>query len=163
MSLGWIDPELPYVKQLAVQALENPYSSKQAALDSIRLVIEDYYKTNYPDVAATKAAAIERTIVELQKIYSRNYFPTMRVDWKKYPDNLGHLYYDGCFRCHDDKHVSESGKVLTRDCNSCHTILAQQFEEEKVRIALGGVEYKHPTDIGDAWKEMNCRDCHNPQ
>jgi nitrate/TMAO reductase-like tetraheme cytochrome c subunit len=163
MSLGWIDPELPYVKQVAVQALENPYSSKQAALDSIRLVIEDYYKTNYPDIAATKAAAIERTIVELQKIYSRNYFPTMRVDWKKYPDNLGHLYYDGCFRCHDDKHVSESGKVLTRDCNSCHTILAQQFEKEKVRIALGGIEYKHPTDIGDAWKEMKCRDCHNPK
>lgn len=163
MSLGWIDPKLPDVKQVAVQALENPYSTKQAALDSIRLVIHEYYKTMYPAVADTQQAAIERTIAEVQKIYSRNYFPEMRVSWKKYPDNIGHLYYKGCFRCHDDKHVSDSGKVLTRDCNMCHTILAQRFEQDTLRLALGGIEYRHPTDIGDAWKEMNCSECHNPQ
>jgi hypothetical protein len=163
MSLGWIDPRLPNVKQVAVQALENPYSTKHAALDSIRLIIQEYYAMNYPELATAQSAAIERTIIELQKIYSRNYFPEMHVDWKKYPDNIGHLYYDGCFRCHDDKHVSDSGKVLTRDCNTCHTILAQQFEAGTQRMALTGIEYKHPIDIGDAWKETNCRECHNPK
>lgn len=163
MSLGWIDPKLPNVKAIAVQALENPYSTKRVALDSIRLVIREYYTTNYPDVARAKNDAIERTIVEVQKIYSRNYFPEMRVDWKRYPDNIGHLYYNGCFRCHDNKHVSESGKVLSRDCQTCHTILGEEFEGEPPLYSLHGIEYRHPVDIGDAWKEMNCRDCHNPQ
>ncbi|MBI5473890.1 MAG: NapC/NirT family cytochrome c [Ignavibacteriae bacterium] len=161
MTLGWIDPKLPNVKSTAVSALEFPYSTKQAAQDSILLVIEEYYATNYPEIARTQKAAIERTIVEVQKIYSRSYFPEMQVNWKKYPDNLGHMYYPGCFRCHDGKHVSESGKVLSRDCNVCHTILAQQFERDTLRLSLGGVEYKHPVDIGDAWKETNCSDCHN--
>jgi hypothetical protein len=71
------------------------------------------------------------------------------------------MYDLGCFRCHDGKHVSDEGKVLSKDCNTCHTILAQQFERDTLRISLGGVEYKHPVDIGDAWKETNCSDCHN--
>ena len=53
--------------------------------------------------------------------------------------------------------------IKASDCNTCHTILAQQFEKDKLRLDLGGIEYKHPVDIGDAWKEMNCSDCHNSQ
>jgi hypothetical protein len=160
MSLGWIDPELPSVKSIAVQALEYPYTSKQSGLDSIKSVIEEFYAMNYPDVARTKRTAIERTVREVQKIYSRNYFPEMRVSWKQFPDHIGHLYYPGCFRCHDGKHVSDDGRVLSKDCNVCHTILAQQFEKDKLRLSLGGVDYKHPVDVGDAWMEMNCSDCH---
>ncbi len=163
MSLGWIDPTLPNVKSVAVKVLDTPYSTKEVALDSIRLAIEEYYRLNYPAVASAQAAAITRTVAELQRIYSRNYFPEMQVSWKRFPDNIGHLYYPGCFRCHDGKHQSDDGKVLSRDCNTCHTILAQQFEKEGVRLSLDGVQYKHPVDIGDAWKEMNCSDCHNAQ
>jgi hypothetical protein len=161
MSLGWIDPKLPNVKAAVVGALETPYTTKQAAQDSIRLLIEEYYTTKYPDLARSKKVEIDRAILETQKIYSRSYFPEMRVSWKKYPDNIGHMYDLGCFRCHDGKHVSDEGKVLSKDCNTCHTILAQQFERDTLRISLGGVEYKHPVDIGDAWKETNCSDCHN--
>lgn len=161
MSLGWIDPKLPNVKATVVGALETPYTTKQAAHDSIRLLIEAYYKTNYPTLAISKKSEMERAILETQKIYSRSYFPEMGVNWKKYPDNIGHMYDRGCFRCHDGKHVSDEGKVLSKDCNICHTILAQQFERDTLRIALGGVDYKHPVDIGDAWKEIDCSDCHN--
>jgi hypothetical protein len=163
MSLGWIDPELPNVKSIAVKALEYPYSSQQVALDSIKMVIEDYYRSQYAALAVDKKAQIARTVEEVQKIYSRNYFPEMQVSWKKFNNNIGHLYYPGCFRCHDGKHVNENGKVLSRDCNVCHTILAQQFESDKTRTDIAGVEYRHPVDIGDAWKEMNCSDCHNSQ
>jgi nitrate/TMAO reductase-like tetraheme cytochrome c subunit len=161
MALGWIDPKLPSVKGVCVDALERPYTTKASALDSIRLVINDYYQKNYPALAASARGAIDSTVEQVQKIYSRNYFPEMGVNWKKFPDNLGHMYYRGCFRCHDGKHVSEEGKVLSRDCNTCHTILAQHFENDSLRISLGGVDYRHPVDIGDAWKEMNCSDCHN--
>ncbi len=161
MSLGWIDPKLPSAKSLAVTSLEESYSSKQVGLDSIKLEIEEFYSKNYPKLALSKKAEIDRMVDEVQKIFSRNYFPEMRVSWKRFPDNLGHLYYKGCFRCHDGKHVSDDGKVLSKDCNSCHTILAQQFERDTQRLSLGGIDYKHPVDIGDAWQEMNCSDCHN--
>ena len=162
MELGWVDPSLPGVKALAVRALEYPYSSSAAAMDSIRLLVEEYYASKYPAVADSAKAAIQRTVEELRKIYSRNYFPFMHVSWKSFPDNIGHMYYPGCFRCHDGKHVAENGAVLSKDCNMCHTILAQQFQKDTLRLSLGGIDYRHPVDIGDAWKETNCNECHNP-
>jgi len=161
MSLGWIDPSLPGVKGLAVRALEYPYTSRLAGMDSIKLLFEEAYVNNVSAIDSTKKSQVERAIAEVQRIYSRNYFPTMGVNWRKFPDNIGHMYYPGCFRCHDGKHVSEAGKVLSRDCNTCHTILAQKFEQDTLRLSLSGVEYRHPVDIGDAWKETNCNDCHN--
>jgi hypothetical protein len=163
MSLGWVHPKLPGIKSLAVSVLENGYSSKHAAMDSIKILIDEYYATEYPEVAASMKAEIGRAVEEVQKIYQRNYFPEMRVSWKAFPDNIGHMYDLGCFRCHDGKHVSDDGRTLSRDCNVCHTILAQEYEEGTLRLSLEGVEYRHPVDVGDAWKEMNCSDCHNPQ
>jgi hypothetical protein len=161
MELGWIDPSLPGVKALSVRALEYPYSSTATAMDSIKLTVEEYYASKDPALASSHRGAIERTVEELRKIYSRNYFPFMRVNWKTYTDNIGHMYYPGCFRCHDGKHVSESGVALSKDCNMCHTILAQQFQQDTLRLSLGGIDYRHPVDIGDAWKETNCNECHN--
>jgi len=160
MALGWISPQLPSAKSIAVQALEASYASEEEALAGIRTTIEQEYETRYPEIAQARKGDIDRAISEVQKIYSRNYFPEMQVDWKRFIDNIGHLYYPGCFRCHDGKHVSDAGKVLSRDCNVCHTILSQEFEDGVERVSLGGVDYVHPVDIGDAWKEMNCSDCH---
>ncbi|HUI11739.1 MAG TPA: NapC/NirT family cytochrome c [Bacteroidota bacterium] len=161
MAEGWIDPALPEAKSLSVKVLEYPYTSTPVALDSIGTVVTGFYREKYPAVADSAKPAIARMVEALRKIYSRNYFPSMRVSWKSFPDNIGHMYSPGCFRCHDGKHVSDRGEVLSRDCNMCHTILAQQFQQDTLRLALGGLEYRHPVDIGDAWKETNCSDCHN--
>jgi nitrate/TMAO reductase-like tetraheme cytochrome c subunit len=160
MDLGWIDPKLPFIKGLAVDVLENPYSTKKIALDSIKIGIENFYKENYSSLASERKSSIERTVKEVQKIYARNYFPEMNVSWKRFPEHIGHLHSPGCFRCHDGKHVSDDGKVLSKDCNSCHTILAQKFQKDTLRISLEGINYIHPVDIGNAWMEMNCSDCH---
>ncbi|PJC59794.1 MAG: cytochrome C [Ignavibacteria bacterium CG_4_9_14_0_2_um_filter_37_13] len=160
MSLNWVDPTLPNIKSVAVDALENPYQTKEAALDSIKLLINQFYQNNYPQLASSKKSQLERAIQEIQKIYSRNYFPEMNVSWKKFPNHIGHMYSPGCFRCHDGKHKSKEGKVLSRDCNVCHTILSQQFERDTLRLSLSGVDYFHPVDVGSAWKEENCSDCH---
>ena len=161
MAAGLIDPDLPYIKSISVDALEGSYSTKSVALDSIKSVIEDFYKARYPHIDSTKNKDIEKSIVQLQGIYQRNYFPEMNVSWKKYPNNIGHLYSQGCFRCHDGKHVSEDGKVIPRDCNSCHTILAEQFGDNKPNVSLSGLTYKHPVDIGNSWQETACSDCHS--
>ncbi len=160
MSLGWINPKLPGVKGIAVKALDGSYATKQGGLDSIKLTIDQYFSTEHPDVAVSMKEDIKRCVEEVQKIYSRNYFPEMGVSWRRFPNNIGHMYYPGCFRCHDGKHVSGEGKVLSRDCNTCHTILAQQLQQDTLRVSLSGVEYRHPVDISDAWKDTNCSDCH---
>jgi hypothetical protein len=28
-------------------------------------------------------------------------------------------------------------------------------------VSLGGIQYRHPVDVGDAWMETNCSDCHH--
>ena len=87
----------------------------------------------------------------------------MNVSWHKFPNNIGHLYSPGCFRCHDGKHVSSDGKVIPKDCNICHTILSEQIGNEKPELSLTGVAYRHPVDIGDSWKTLLCSDCHSQQ
>jgi hypothetical protein len=160
IAASYIDPLLPYAKSITVQALEAGYSKKEIALDSIRSIIKDFYSVNYPDIAVSKKIQIEQTIQEVQKIYQRNYFPEMNVSWHKFPNNIGHLYSPGCFRCHDGKHVSSDGKVIPKDCNICHTILSEQFGNEKPELSLTGVGYRHPVDIGNSWKDDLCSDCH---
>lgn len=163
MAGNLIDPRLPYIKSISVEALEAGYTKKDIALDSIKSTIEEFYKLNYPDIASKMNVKIEQAIQEVQKIYSRNYFPEMNVSWKKFPNNIGHLYSPGCFRCHDGKHVSKDGKVISKDCNICHTIFSEQFGNEKPELSLTGVKYLHPINIGDSWKETECSDCHSKQ
>jgi hypothetical protein len=161
MSIGIIDRNLPYIKSIGVTALEKSYTEKEIALDSIKSIVNEFYQNNYPDVSNEKKESIEKSIGGIQNIYSRNYFPEMNVSWKKFPNHIGHMYSQGCFRCHDGNHISDDGKVLSKDCNVCHTILAQQYERDSLRVSLEGVEYEHPVDIGNSWKEMNCSDCHS--
>ena len=70
---------------------------------------------------------IRPAIAAVQQIYTDNFFPEMKADWRAYPDNIGHKDWPGCFRCHDGKHVSTAGKrtIKANDCNACHLILAQ--------------------------------------
>jgi len=160
MELNRIDTGLPYIKSISVRALDKEYSSKDIALDSIKFYIEEFYKTNYPAIAAEKKASINKSIKEVQNIYRRNFFPGMRVSWRYFPEQIGHMYAPGCFRCHDGKHFSDDGKVISHDCNVCHTLISQEFENAKTEFSLKGVEYKHPVDIGESWKEIGCSACH---
>jgi len=160
MALGWIDPRIPYIKATAVEALVQPYATESGAMDSIAIFIHDRYAQRYPDVSASMKTEIDTAIEHVRRIYSRNFFPEMNVSWKYYPNNIGHMYSPGCFRCHDGKHVGDDGTVLSRNCNTCHVILAEKLDNEPQRVSLTGLDYKHPVDIGEAWKQMNCSDCH---
>jgi hypothetical protein len=161
MEMNWIDNKLPFIKSVSLDALEKPYTNKEIALDSIKTLIEEFYAANYPDLPIDKKSRINSAVKEVQRIYSRNYFPHMQVSWRKYPDHIGHMYSAGCFRCHDGKHFTKEGKVISKDCNSCHTIIAQQYENVGKAVSLSGIEYKHPVEIGNEWYEMNCSDCHS--
>ncbi len=154
-----IDATLPYIKQQGVAVLTAEYKSGDEAQQAIADKINKFYQEKYPQIVSTKADSIKGAVTELQRIYSTTFFPYMRVNWKTHPNNIGHFYFPGCFRCHDGNHVSKDGKVISKDCNSCHTVLEQQ--ESGTQIASLPVEtFKHPVDIGDL-QNVTCSDCHN--
>jgi hypothetical protein len=160
MSIGIIDTVLSYIKSVSVDALENTYTTKDIGLDSIKTFIEDFYKTKYPEIFTNKSNAIEKSVSTIQDIYEKNYFPEMRVNWKEYPDNIGHMYFPGCFRCHDGNHFSADGKVISKDCNTCHLIVSETNIEGKKETSLQGVQFEHPVDLDTPIDEVTCTDCH---
>ncbi len=163
MNQNRIDPTLPYIKSISVQALEIPYSEKSLALDSIETIINSFYLSTYRTVYNEKQDKIASAVKEVQKIYSRNYFPYMNANWKSFPDNISHVYTPGCFRCHDGKHVSDDGKVISHDCNSCHVIISQTNNLGITKTDLNGLHFEHPNDIGSDVVDLICTDCHSKQ
>src|SRR5208283_3719855 len=154
-----LDATLPFIKQQGVEVLTADYKTSDEAQNAIATKITKFYQDKYPQIASAKADSIKGAVVELQRIYSTTFFPYMKVSWKTHPNNIGHMYYQGCFRCHDGNHVSKQGKVISKDCNSCHTVIEQQ--ESGTQIAsLPTQPFKHPVDIGDL-TAVNCSDCHS--
>lgn len=162
MSEGKISTALPGIKQIAMQVLYKDYPTKDTAFIAIRNQVTEFYQSGHPELIASNKSEIEAAITEIQDGYSKNIFPFMKSSWKSYPNNIGHMESDGCFRCHNDRHATESGKVISRDCNLCHAILAQgtsgNMEYSKDFEPL---EFKHPVDIDDAWKTELCSSCHS--
>lgn len=147
---GKIDRSLPYAKKEAVAALAADYSSTEEAMKGIAQHLHNYYRTNNPDVYATKRASIDQAVRTVQDIFRKTRFPEMRVDWRTHRNNAGHMFSQGCFRCHDDKHVSSDGRRISKDCELCHTSLDSSGNT---------APFVHPVDLGDL-REYNCIDCH---
>ncbi|MBV8051148.1 MAG: NapC/NirT family cytochrome c, partial [Acidobacteriaceae bacterium] len=123
---GRLDPSLPFIKQQAVAVLTNTYPNTDAAVQGIATELHKFYSVKYPDVEKSKQAEIRTAIAEVQRIYRSTTFPEMKLNWKTHPNNIGHFYFPGCFRCHDGQHVSADGRVVRKDCDICHSILEQQ-------------------------------------
>jgi nitrate/TMAO reductase-like tetraheme cytochrome c subunit len=156
---GRIEQSLPFIKQQGVTELTKRYNSTDEALRDIDADVQKFYRTSYPQVYANHKAAIQAAISDLQHIYQSTMFPYMKVDWRTHPNNIGHFYTPGCFRCHDGQHVSADGKVIPKDCTVCHTVLAQlQSGVALIRHEVG-VPFEHPVDIGDL-AQVTCSDCH---
>ncbi len=160
LSAGRIDTSLPSAKQFAIEALIEEYPTKDSALIAIEKQIIEAYEDEYPDVLETRREDVNRMIARLQAIYRKNFFPEMKVRWDVYPDNIGHFLSPGCYRCHNGRFVSDDGQTISDDCNNCHIILSQGNGEDGQMIDPGGLEFKHPVDIGESWRELACSECH---
>ena len=157
---GRLDPTLPYLKREAILLLTQSYTTEEEAEEAILKGLSKFYQEKYPELSGGKGIAIQQATEEILKIYKTNFFPYMRVDWRTHPTHLGHLNSDGCFRCHDGLHKSRDGKVITHDCNACHTVLGQGTPEE-VAQALPAVQpFRHPVDAGGDVTETKCSVCH---
>lgn len=160
LAAGLISPTLPFAKQQAVQVLTAEYKTTDQAMTAIAQAIPAFYKEKYPQLATTRAGDVQAMVNTLQGIFKENIFPEMKVDWRTHPDNVGHYYFNGCFRCHDGNHTSKDGKVISKDCNSCHTMLTQEEGVLPANVVNTAMSFKHPVDLGDL-TAVNCSDCHN--
>ncbi|HJQ27508.1 MAG TPA: NapC/NirT family cytochrome c [Blastocatellia bacterium] len=153
---GRLDVSMPFLKQQAVEALTKTYATTDEAMREIDASLDGYYRKNYPDLYRSKPQAVRSAIGEVQRIFKTYIFPEMKVDWQTHPDNIGHMYFQGCFRCHDGQHVSKEGKVIRNECNICHTVLDQSEGGKSVAVKDGA--FSHPLDMDVSGS--NCADCH---
>lgn len=122
MTQGRIDKTLPFFKREGLSALNPPSASLEQANARIDK-IKDFYRNSYPKVYQEKGVVIDKAIAELKDIARLTTFPDMKVTWKSYFDNAGHIESPGCFRCHGKlvvKAGEEKGKAIEAGCNSCH-------------------------------------------
>ena len=155
LAANKLDASLPFLKRQAIEVLTKSYSTNEEALSSIASGLDGFYKANYQDLYSQKGEAIKGTISEVQRIYQTYFFPEMKTDWQAHPNNIGHLYSSGCFRCHDGEHVSNTGKVIRNDCNICHTMLDQTASLAPDTVK----EFRHPVALGDL-AALKCAVCH---
>ena len=116
IAIGHLPRALPFARREAVAALKDEYASRDAALAGIDARLRRAYA---PDSTGTAVAELSAAV---QEIYNRNIFPAMNVKWGTYPNNIGHVFFNGCFRCHDDNHKATDGSVIKQDCESCHAM-----------------------------------------
>ena len=151
MKLNRIDASIPWIKSNAVYVLTQPYKEETEAREKIATVLAKACG-NHPKVS--------EAIETVQGIYKKNFFPHMNVNWKTYPNNIGHMIWSGCFRCHDGKHKTADGKqsIKASDCNACHVILAQGVGAYLQKLSAEGLKFEHPG--GDLDPNPNCTECH---
>jgi nitrate/TMAO reductase-like tetraheme cytochrome c subunit len=137
MAQGRISPELPYIKKQATELLKGKYPDRDIAARQIAAGLDNFYRASYPDVYRDKHALVEAAIGQVQAVYLRNVFPAMNVTWGTYPNNLGHMDFPGCFRCHDGSHTSADGSSIPNDCDTCHSMLAMEEANPKILADLG--------------------------
>jgi hypothetical protein len=159
---GLIPNNIPFFKYTAMQALKLPFKDRIFAAKFIHDTIITMYKNDYPDVYAKESKRIESAIKVVQTEYSKNAFPEMGVESRQYLNHIGHLESMGCFRCHSDKHKTKKGEVIKKDCNLCHSIIAQGPTGKMTYSSLDStLEFLHPIKLkNDAWKTGFCSECH---
>lgn len=131
-----IPVELPYVKQQAKKAVSAEYQSHDEARTAIASELRSFYENNYPEVYSEKRPLIDQAIAGVQSAYTENVFPEMQIQWDTYANWMSH---DGCFRCHNYQHEAATGELITMDCDTCHTVLAEEEHKPTILKQLLGI------------------------
>jgi len=124
LARGDIAVTLPYIKKRGVEVLKVGYQTREEAAAKLPGAIVGFYQQNYADLYAARSQDISEAGQAILAIYNRNVFPDLKVTWGTYPNNLGHMDFPGCLRCHDGSHTTADGSAITQDCSNCHEPLA---------------------------------------
>jgi len=165
---GLISRDLPYVKERMVSLLSASYPTQEAAIAAVNGLAEAY-STEFPEVAATQAAAIAQAQQTAADLVTRVVFQDPTVTWRSFPDNGQHKDFPGCFRCHDGKHLSAAGDSVRLQCNICHSVpVTIGYADRPPQLPVGTVQepasHSSTTFIADHRFLANdsCAECHGP-
>ncbi len=159
LDVGRIDTTLPYVKREAVAVLSQSHPDDDTARVRIGSALTEFYSQYYAQVWQARRASVNQAIDSVRDIYSRTFFPKMNVDWRTYPDNIGHKISPGCFRCHEGKHVNQSGEMLSHACDICHTFL-NPVDQGNGRSVVERGDFAHPIALEGSHAMLRCDRCH---
>lgn len=158
---GKLPRSLPEIKRVAVEALSGEYSTEAEAHGKIAQIVSSFYGELSEAGNDIDSATIADAITVIQQAFSTSIFPEMKAKWSAYPNHIGHFTDKGCMRCHEGKHATEEGQFVSHDCYACHIILAQGKPDSMMNaVSAEGLEFVHPVDIGEDWKEVGCYECH---
>ncbi len=166
IARGFIDKNIPDIRTKGVEVLSVNYDSQQAGINGIA-GLDNYYQAYYPDFYAANLITLQSAITYIQDIYTSSVNLDQLSDWSTHPNNIGHMDFPGCFRCHDGKHMDSNQVAVRLECNLCHTIPVvagpSKFVAD-VEISRGPEPLSH---LNASWIVMHnqvfnptCSDCH---
>ena len=133
---GQLRSLLPNLKKAALAALGATYPNRDAARDGIRTSLASFYGHGDDELARVAKILYEEA-------YLPNVYPHLRIEWNTYPDHVGHRDGLGCFRCHDGEHETADGKVLSQDCDLCHSILVSASRQSQIEPRMRALLFYH--------------------
>ncbi len=159
---GQLPKDLAFFKEAAMEALKMPFPDKETAMHNISEKVLKFYKDEHPEVLKSDQDRVIKAISVIRQEYNLNAFPYMKADASQYPNHIGHLESEGCFRCHSGRHKTDKGETISKNCEICHTIIAQGPTGNITNSYLNStLQFVHPTNIGEKWKTEFCSECHS--
>ena len=161
LCAGTLDKGIPYIKLAAMKALSQKYPTVPAADSGISETIQQFYTSTHADTWKKYGRQINKAIPVILAEYHKNTFEDMSAGAEAYPNHLGHLESKGCYRCHSGNHKTETGEVISADCNLCHTIFEQGTAGNLAFTDLNKtLEFIHPVALKSGKDVSLCYECH---
>jgi hypothetical protein len=144
---GLLDPKTPWLKKVAIPLLAQEDRVRSTAETTFEEDLREAYGKDHPEVKLTDGQ-VKAAARGLAALYRRNIWPRMDLGWDTYHNHIGHQGEKadtrGCYRCHDEKHKTKDGKVLSQDCELCHELLAEDEApdelDDELKTMLYGTE-----------------------
>ena len=118
-----INGEIPHIREDCLEVITKKYESRELAEENMVSDLLFLQKTRNPEIAQKFERDIIKAGQYITNAYLDNVWPDMKVEWGTYKEHLGHQYADdgyGCWRCHDEEHVNNTGETISQDCSICH-------------------------------------------
>ncbi|MDJ0861101.1 MAG: NapC/NirT family cytochrome c [Gammaproteobacteria bacterium] len=174
LANGKLEKRFPYVKARVSDLLHKQFDSEESAM---RLVEEAWaqYQKDFPNLAEEQPeawAAAKKHVHEMQtfaaSLLARSKFLDPEVSWRSFPDNRGHKYDPGCFRCHSGRHKDTQGNIIPVNCTTCHTVPIIVRGGQVPRTFLKTLYYQRPASHAEphftathrAMVDDTCQACH---
>jgi hypothetical protein len=164
-----ISTEIPDIRRQALDLFYRDYESTELAVNAI-MGLEDYYQTYFNDFYQENQNLVEDAITELRIAYEQSVYVEQKSNWESHPNNVGHEFSPGCFRCHDGKHLNQNDESIRLECNICHSIPVVATTADfvtDIEISRGPEPESHinPNWIGihrDIF-DHTCQNCHTTE